>query len=123
MKGMLAVLGVSVLALGVFALPAAANRIPSNLTINFDPDDDAISGKLKSPKSKCKGNRKVTIMRRIPGDTGFHEFDDDKTNPAGRYETNKYVDLGYGFKAVVKPVTRRGDTCKGAASKVIMSLP
>jgi hypothetical protein len=31
-KGMLAVLGVSVLALGVFALPAAANRIPSNLS-------------------------------------------------------------------------------------------
>lgn len=123
MKSMLAVLVLSGLALGLCALPASAKPIASTLTISFDSDDNAIGGKLKSPKPKCRGNRSVTIKRQIIGLSGFHDWDRDKTNSSGRYETNLYVDLGYRFKAVVKPVQRRGDTCKGATSKIIESVP
>ncbi len=123
MKSMLAVLVASAAVLGLLALPASAKPITSSLTISFDADDHAISGKLGSPKPKCRGNRRVTIKRQIIGIPGFHDWDSDKTNSNGRYETALYVDLGYRFKAVVKPVKRQGNTCKGATSKTIESLP
>jgi hypothetical protein len=104
---------------------AARDRIPSTVTIRTGETatgQEYLTGRVNSPKAKCRRNRNVVLYWDVPGPpASFVAVADDATDRQGRWRIqppDTTIPLGR-YYVKVTPITRRGDRCTGARSRTI----
>lgn len=100
---------------GVTAMTSAMALTPTTLTIKAEGLD--LSGKVKSSKSKCKGDRKVTVFKQKAGSQ--NPSTDQKIGSDTSADNGEWSTGNSGISGKVYARVGKGNGCKGDRSPTI----